>query len=132
MPDDEKAIPISMSDRQEAVRRIRECEKTGQTWLDLSDLALEELPAELGQLTRLRNLALGSMNLKVIVGDRVEWGPVNDPRRRAAQGENPFPLNVARNGTFTDLSPLVNLTALTRLSLYRCKSVSDLGPLGTL
>ena len=117
MPDDEKAIPISRSDRQEAVRRIRECEKTGQTWLDLSDLALEELPAELGQLTRLRHLALGSMGLKVIDGDRVEWGPVNDPGRRAAQAENRFPPNGARSGTFTDLSPLVKLTALTRLSL---------------
>ena len=63
MPDDEKAIPIPKSDRLEAVRRIRECEKTGQTWLDLGDLALEELPPELGQLTHLRHLALGKERL---------------------------------------------------------------------
>ena len=59
MQGDEKALPTPKSARQEAVRRIRECEKTGQTWLDLGDLDLEELPPELGQLTHLRLLALG-------------------------------------------------------------------------
>ena len=43
MPDDENEI--LESNRLEAVRRIRECEKTGQSWLALGDLALEQLPA---------------------------------------------------------------------------------------
>jgi len=115
MPDDEQAVPIPKSDRLEAVRRIRECEETGQTWLDLGDLVLEQLPPELGQLTRLRHLALGTTALKVTRDDQVEWLD-SDSRR----------------GALTDLSPLVNLTALSTLSLVGCTLVSDLGPLRTL
>jgi hypothetical protein len=36
MFDEETVRPMSESGRLEAVRRIRECEDTGQTWLDLA------------------------------------------------------------------------------------------------
>jgi GTPase SAR1 family protein/Leucine-rich repeat (LRR) protein len=116
MPDDEKAIPIPNSGRAEAVRRIRECEKTGQTWLDLGDLALEELPPELGQLTHLRHLALGKERCDLDIEDRIKW--IYDKNRPTQ--------------ALTDLSSLVKLSALTTLSLSGCESVSDLGPLQTL
>ena len=74
MPNDEEAIPISSDDQQEAVRRIQECKETGQSWLDLSGLDLEELPDKLGELTWLRHLALGGRGLKVVDGDRIERG----------------------------------------------------------
>jgi len=116
MPDDEKASPIPKSDRLEAVRRIRECERAGQTRLDLGDLALEELPPELGQLTRLQHLALGKERFDLESEDRIGW--VNDQNRPTQ--------------AFTDLSSLVKLSELTTLSLSGCESVSDLRPLRTL
>src|SRR5665213_1108040 len=116
MPDDEKAITIPNLGRAEAVRRIRECEKTGQTWLDLGHLALEELPPELGQLTHLRHLALRKERCDLAIEDRIKW--IYDKNRPTQ--------------ALTDLSSLVKLSALTTLSLSGCESVSDLGPLQTL
>jgi GTPase SAR1 family protein/uncharacterized small protein (DUF1192 family) len=116
MPKSKKVPPLPNSGQEEAVRRIRECEKTGQVWLDLGDLALEQLPPELGLLTHLRHLALGRNRLKVMDGDRIEtdW----DINRH--------------DQTLADLLPLTKLTGLTTLSLVGCTSVLDLEPLRTL
>jgi Leucine-rich repeat (LRR) protein/GTPase SAR1 family protein len=117
MFDEETGRPTRESDRLEALQRIEECEKTGQIWLDLGDLALEELPRALGRLSHLRHLALGVCSFKAADGDEVIWE--YDRRRRSAQ-----PL--------TNLSSLAGLGALTTLSLAGCERVSDLGPLGAL
>ncbi len=116
MPDDEKVTPFPNSGQVEAVRRIRECEKTGQSWLDLGDLDLEELPPELGQLTRLQHLALGKHRPELKDDGRIFW---HSEPYRPTQG-------------FIDLGPLVKLKGLKSLSLTSCKSVSDLGPLRKL
>ena len=116
MSDDDKANPISRSNRQEAVRRIRECEKTGQTWLDLGDLELDELPPELENLTHLTLLALGQHRPLFWDDGQIFWEFENlRPTHRVA-----------------DLGPLSKLKALKTLSLSGWKSVTDLGPLGSL
>jgi GTPase SAR1 family protein len=116
MTDNEKAIPMARSGKEEALRRIRECKKTGQSWLDLSYLVLEQTPSELGELTHLQYLALGTVAIKGLDGDRVQWGEYDKWDRVRVR----------------DLSPLVNLTALTVLSLAGCRYLSDLGPLRSL
>ena len=73
MLDEETGRPTAEWDQLEALRRIEECEKTGQIWLDLGDLALEELPRELGRLAHLRHLALGVHRFKAADGDEVIW-----------------------------------------------------------
>ncbi|MEZ6138947.1 MAG: COR domain-containing protein [Zavarzinella sp.] len=54
--------------QNEAIRRIRHCQETGQIWLDLGDLQMDELPAELGNCNHLQFLALG--NKKLIVQEQ--------------------------------------------------------------
>ena len=139
MPDDGKAIPIRESDRLEAVRRIRECKKTGQTWLDLGDLALEELPPELGQLTRLQHLALGKHRPEFKDDGRIFWH--SEPYRPTQRFIDLGPLvklkglrtlSLTSWKSLSDLGPLEKLIGLTELHLSQCESVSDLGPLRTL
>jgi hypothetical protein len=53
----------------EALRRIREAEKTGSVELDLSLSALKRLPQELEQLTSLQNLSF----YERLSGDLARW-----------------------------------------------------------
>src|SRR4051812_44482967 len=110
-----------MSPHEEALRRIAEAERTGAEVLDLGDLALEELPPELGRLSRLRGLALGTGRLVLDEAGEVRWGP--DPARTSH--------------FFKDLEPLSGLSALEYLDLsgcYRLTTVElrELGALGSL
>jgi internalin A len=139
MPDDEKTIPISSSDQQEALRRIRACEKTGQTWLDLGDLELEELPPELGQLTHLRLLALGNHRPLFWDDGQIFWEFENLRPTHRVTDLGPLSkldaletLSLSGWKSVTDLGPLGRLVELTKLILWHCESVSDLGPLATL
>jgi hypothetical protein len=50
--------PEEEEDFQKAIRCIQEAEKTGAVELDLSGLALNRLPPELGRLTSLQSLDL--------------------------------------------------------------------------
>lgn len=139
MPDDEKAIATAKSDRQEALRRIRECEATGQTWLDLGDLDLEELPPELGNLTHLELLALGRHSPFFSDNGQVFWEFEGLRRPHRATDLGPLltlkgleTLSLSSWKSLTDLRPLGKLVGLTKLLLPFCESVSDLGPLATL
>lgn len=136
---DEKAIPISSAHRHEAVRRIRECEETGQTWLDLGDLDLDELPPELGDLTQLTLLALGSHRPLFWDGGQIFWE--FETLRPAHRVTDLSPLSKLKDlktlslsgwKSVTDLEPVGKLVGLTKLLLPHCESVADLGPLATL
>jgi len=99
----------------EAVRRIDEAATNGQWWLDLGDLRIVAVPAEIARLReQLRVLALGKYRLRVN-GDDFEWD---------YDGERP--------GTVSDVGPLQSLTNLTSLNLNGCKQLSDVGPLQSL
>ncbi len=95
----------------EAKRRIEEARRLQSDTLDLGDLALAELPAELGDLPHLRWLLLGMR--KPTADGEFEW-----VRSRAGA-----PLK--------DLHPLSGLTGLKALDLSRT-AVTDLGPLASL
>lgn len=139
MPGDEKTIPISRSDRQEAVRCIRECEKTGQTWLDLGDLELDELPSELEDLTHLTLLALGQHRPLFWDNGQIFWEFENSRPTHRATDLGPLSklkalktLSLSGWKSVTDLAPVGKLVGLTKLILGHCESVSNLGPLATL
>jgi hypothetical protein len=86
---------------KEAIRRIREVQRTGVDWLDLGDLPIEVVPEEIRILKdRLRQLALG-LN-KPVWKERtlVEW--VYGPGRLCQVQE---------------IGPLSSLTGLTTLSI---------------
>jgi internalin A len=95
----------------EARRRIEEARRLRSETLDLGDLALTELPAELRELPQLRKLFLGR------VKPTGEGGEAWDQERKRAP--------------FTDLSPLSGLTGLQRLDLLGT-GVADLSPLSGL
>jgi internalin A len=96
----------------EAERRIEEARRTQAESLDLGDLALSELPANLGDLSHLKALHLGRNGL---TGTRKsKW----DSSRELPD--------------FEDLSPLAGLQGLQSLDLDSCKCVTDLAPLAGL
>lgn len=96
----------------EAERRIEEALRTGQEWLDLGDLELDELPGRIGELRGLRGLALGRIGLS-------EAGEWKLGEAREASG-------------LADLTPLAELVCLEVLSLFWCGKVTDLSPLVSL
>jgi Leucine-rich repeat (LRR) protein len=134
MPDNNKTNPPPNGKHSEAVRRILAAEKSGQTWLDLGDLGLEELPEELEQLTRLQHLALGSTSLKFTTGNHVSWQrdrnrpkPLLNDLWRISHLVQLTTLNISGCWSVTDLGPLRELTALTTLDISGCGPVTDLG-----
>ncbi|HEV7668140.1 MAG TPA: COR domain-containing protein [Thermoanaerobaculia bacterium] len=96
----------------EAERRIEEALRTGQEWLDLGDLALDELPARIGELRGLRGLALGGKALTE--EGELEW---------RGRSENP---------RLADLTLLAKFARLEVLNLYGCSQVTDLSPLSSV
>jgi hypothetical protein len=66
--------PSKMTPKQahaEAVRRIEAAAQSGQHWLDLGDLPLEEVPGEIAVLAgQLRELSLGCFAFSEHVGQR--------------------------------------------------------------
>jgi internalin A len=94
----------------EAERRIEEARRTQAESLDLGDLALSELPANLGDLPHLKALCLG----RVRRIEEVDLGLYYDHR-----------------STFTDIEPLTRLHALQRLDLRRT-GITDIEPLARL
>jgi|HubBroStandDraft_3_1064219.scaffolds.fasta_scaffold307884_1 hypothetical protein len=78
---------------EEALRRIREAERTGGLELDLSGLELNRLPRELGRLTSLQSLNLADCH--GIRGDLSPLaGPTSPPiaRPRRVRGPQQRPL----------------------------------------
>ena len=143
----------------EAVHRIHDAHTTGVDWLDLGDLPIEVVPAEICILKdQLRVLALGSHKL-VWDDNTLEWqlegsrpdrvrdiGPVRDLTRLTtlhlsyAKVTDVGPLGTLtglttlnlRGTGLTDVAPLGTLTGLTTLDLSYCGCLTDVGPLGTL
>ena len=102
----------------EAVRRIRDAHETGADWLDLGDLPIEVVPAEIRILKdQLRVLALGRQK-PVWKEGTLEWEWNQFPGLRPCQ--------------VRDIGPLSSLTGLTALDLYECRGVRDVGPLSSL
>jgi internalin A len=99
---------------EEALRRIREVEKTGAIELDLSGL-----PLELGRLTSLQSLDLN------------EYAYLRDLSPLAILTSLQS-LSLSRCGFSGDLSPLAALTSLQQLDLSGCRQLSDLSPLARL
>src|SRR6476660_4336373 len=91
----------------EAERRIEEARRTQAETLDLSDLALSQLPASLVDLEHVGTLYLG------------KYGPTGEGWLR----EPP---------ELTGLAPLAGLSSLRTLNLAGCKAVTDLSPLAEL
>jgi internalin A len=120
---------------EEALRRIREAERTGALELDLSGLrrgetglleftrleALNRLPPELAGLTSLQSLNLSSCRLS---GDLSQLASLTSLQT----------LDLSGCGQLSgDLSPLASLTSLQTLDLCGCKQLSgDLSPLADL
>ncbi len=96
----------------EAERRIEEARRLQAECLDLGDLALSELPVNLGDLPHLRALYLGVF--RPTEAGKLAWG--RSPK---------FP-------ELTDLSPLAGLQGLQTLSLDGCDRMTDLAPLAGL
>jgi internalin A len=98
----------------EAVWRIKLARESGEDVLDLGDLPLARLPDEIGDLTRLRVLVLGS---RVPVGD----GEVMEWHFRDSMPDKDF----------ADIRPLLPLKNLVALGLSNTE-VSDPSPLACL
>jgi internalin A len=118
----------------EAERRIEEARRVQAESLDLGDLALNELPASLGNLPYLRTLYLGTWKL-TRAGD-FEWDGEREPPElkdlsplSVLQGLQSLDLSDCRG--VTDLSPLSELQGLQSLSMSRT-GVTDLSPLSRL
>lgn len=102
----------------EALRRIREAERTRTLSLDLSQLEfLNQVPRELERLTWLRRLDLSH-----------RWQLIDlSPLAGLTSLET---LDLSWCGQLTDLSLLAGLTSLQRLDLSCCRELSgDLNPL---
>jgi len=101
--------------------------------LDLGDLALQELPASLGELPQLETLYLGRV-------EPSEQGDQWQTARKSPDFTDLSPLcglaglqslNLGSTGV-TDLSPLSGLAGLQSLDLSYCRGVPDLSPLSGL
>ncbi len=99
-----------------ALERIAEAKRTRATRLDLSELDLSTIPAELGKLTKLQTLDLNLNGLS-------DLGPLANL--------NKLTQLVLRNNQISDLRPLANLDKLTHLSVSN-NQISDLRPLTNL
>jgi Leucine-rich repeat (LRR) protein len=124
---------IVQKNLSEAERRIEEARRLQATWLDLGDLALNEIPAELEDLAHLRILSLGKM--KVTEAGEFESVSERGPSKLKdltllAPLEALERLDLSRTGV-TDLSPLSGLQGLQRLDLSST-GVTDLSPLSGL
>ncbi len=107
--------PMTADDAHaEALRRIRHAKETDAEVLDLGDLPLADLPAELGTLTKLKVLALGNLR-PVVTADGIEWKWEQEQYRR--------------NQQFTTVEPLRGLSALTSLDLSGCRQLTTVEPL---
>src|SRR5437879_6146221 len=101
--------------KAEARRRIAAAKESGATLLDLGNLGLAEIPAEIASLGELRTLALGKMRPNS--GDAgTDW---------VWDGERPEPI-------LTSVEPLRRLCLLSSLSLSGCKQLTSVEPLREL
>lgn len=99
----------------EAKRRIAEARESDAELLFLGDLGLTRVPSEIGQLTSLRHMGLGS-NKPVLEDGIVGWEYFFDVDTKALE----------------DLAPLATLANLQSLVLSGCTGVSDVSPLAGL
>jgi Leucine Rich repeats (2 copies) len=103
----------------EALRRIRETENTGATWIDLSDIEfLHQLPQAPERLKSLLTVNLPA-----------EWLTEVSPLAGLTSLQT---LELSRCGLITDLSPLAGLMLLQTLELSGRELITDLSPLAGL
>lgn len=121
----------------EAIARIQAAKASGQTWLDLGDLGLEEIPAEIGCLDELEILALGATKIVPAFGGiDFEWDDdrvsqiIDISAIQSLTSLRLLDLDGCLN--VCDLTPLESLTTLQSLSLHGCERISDLTPLQAL
>jgi internalin A len=145
----------------EAQRRIAQAKQTNADMLDLGDLALNDIPPEIGELSNLRALSLSVNKLEKVSGKySTNW----EDGRTLSTFQTLAPLSALRNlelldlsGCFqgtnlshlqdlialtsldlswsnqlTDLSPIQDLTTLRSLDLSRCYQLTDLSPIQDL
>lgn len=111
--------PEEEQDYRVVLKRIREAEENGATFLDLGELPFKALPKELASLTSLQSLHL-------------YWcTQITDLAPVASLTSLRF-LNLYQCERISDLTPLANLTALQSLELSGCAQISDLTPLASL
>src|SRR5262245_16399140 len=99
-----------------ALQLIAENKKARETFLDLGNCGLTEIPREIEELAWLNSLSLSS--------EWYEWDGENWQKRKSENSGN-------GNDGLTDLSPLANVTALQILYVTGTQ-VSDLKPLANL
>jgi GTPase SAR1 family protein len=122
-----------------ALQRIATVRESGAEVLDLGDLSLERLPDELGSLTEVRVLALGSYCPIVQNGALTwEWDPTRVETVCLADISVLAELNQLKNlhlgacPNLTDISPLAELNQLQSLDLGACSNLTDIMPLAEL
>jgi internalin A len=140
----------------EAERRIEKARRTQAESLDLSDLALSQLPASLGNLPHLKTLYLGRFEPNE--AGELEWDRERKPSEitdlallaglQGLQSLNLWSTGVTDltplaglqglqslhlwSTDATDLAPLAGLQGLQSLDLQACTGVTDLAPLAGL
>jgi internalin A len=105
---------------EEALRRIREAERTGAVKLDLSGRALNRLPPALARLTSLQSLNLSGC-----------WQLTDLSPLASLTKLQSLELSGCEQLS-GELSPLASLTSLQTLNLSWCEQLSDLPPLARL
>ncbi len=99
-----------------AKKLIARNKRSGDTFLDLGNCGLTEVPAEVGELLWLESLSLAS--------EWYEWDGLDWHKRKSENSGD-------SNERLTDLAPLANLTALESLYVSGMQ-VTDLAPLAGL
>jgi Leucine-rich repeat (LRR) protein len=118
----------------EAMSRIDNAFERGSYELDLGDLDLSELPAELGSLTELKALTLGNRTI-----DEAEWwgGEARyEPYRYWFDNldvikplQNLMLIGLGGCHQINDITPLAGMTNLKELDLSACGRLIDIEPL---
>ena len=99
-----------------ALHLIAENKKTRETFLDLGNCGLTEIPAEIGELVWLEYLSLAS-----------EWKQWDGEKWAESKSQN----TGDKNDCLVDIASLANLTALQTLDISNTQIV-DLAPLANL
>jgi internalin A len=125
---------------EEALDRIREAGSTGAIELDLSGLAWDRLPQELGQSTSIQGLNLSRCEQLTDLSPLAGLASLQTLELYGCRLTDLSPLagltslqtlGLSRNEQLTDFSPLAGLASLQTLELFFC-GLTDLSPLAGL